>query len=186
MTKRPKPMMHGRDHEHGGADPTLIHWEDVGTDGTGGGAARLPTVKAYLAPITASDHSFTIGSDYDWAYLYELPHPQLYVDTDTNLISGTGGVYLVACTVRITGLTYDDGTDNVAWMQPAPSDDPYGIEGFVRQQAVWGETWMHCSYIAAGSPSNQLHVAYDVPTLSTPVIDACFGVTLLNPGPVET
>jgi len=39
MARRPKPHVHGRDHEHGGADTTLIHYEDVGTSGggTGGG-----------------------------------------------------------------------------------------------------------------------------------------------------
>jgi hypothetical protein len=37
MTIRPQPHVHGRDHEHGGADPTRIHWEDVGGAGTGGG-----------------------------------------------------------------------------------------------------------------------------------------------------
>jgi hypothetical protein len=39
MTKRPRPTVHGRDHEHGGADVTLIHYEDVGGDGDGGGSS---------------------------------------------------------------------------------------------------------------------------------------------------
>jgi hypothetical protein len=30
-------MVHGRDHEHGGADPHRIHYESVGTSGGGGG-----------------------------------------------------------------------------------------------------------------------------------------------------
>jgi len=37
MARKPKPHVHGRDHEHGGADTTLIHYEDVGTSGAGGG-----------------------------------------------------------------------------------------------------------------------------------------------------
>jgi hypothetical protein len=37
MPNRPRPRVHARDHEHGGADPTLIHWEDVGDGGDGGG-----------------------------------------------------------------------------------------------------------------------------------------------------
>jgi hypothetical protein len=33
MPQRAKPHVHGRDHEHGGADPTRIHYETVGGDG---------------------------------------------------------------------------------------------------------------------------------------------------------
>lgn len=34
---RLRPLLHGRDHEHGGADPTRIVYEDVGDSGGGGG-----------------------------------------------------------------------------------------------------------------------------------------------------
>jgi hypothetical protein len=41
-----KPIIHARDHGHGGADPVLIAWEDVGTSGggaaAGGGWNALP------------------------------------------------------------------------------------------------------------------------------------------------
>lgn len=36
MPRRPKPQTHGRDHEHGGADPQRIHYDDVGGAGAGG------------------------------------------------------------------------------------------------------------------------------------------------------
>ena len=36
MTKHARPTQHGRDHEHGGADPHRIHYEDVGDSGGGG------------------------------------------------------------------------------------------------------------------------------------------------------
>jgi len=41
MARRPKPHVHGRDHEHGGADTTLIHYEDVGTSGPGTGGIQF-------------------------------------------------------------------------------------------------------------------------------------------------
>ena len=42
--KQQKPIIHGRDHEHGGADPIRVHWEDVGTSGGGaGGGIRFDT-----------------------------------------------------------------------------------------------------------------------------------------------
>lgn len=33
----PRPVVHGRDHEHGGADPARILYESVGSGGGGGG-----------------------------------------------------------------------------------------------------------------------------------------------------
>ena len=36
MAHRAKPHVHGRDHEHGGADTTLIHYDTVGGAGAGG------------------------------------------------------------------------------------------------------------------------------------------------------
>ena len=41
MPKRAKPHVHGRDHEHGGADTTMIHYEDVGDPGGGGGGGGI-------------------------------------------------------------------------------------------------------------------------------------------------
>jgi hypothetical protein len=35
----PKPIIHSRDHEHGGADPVRILWESDDGGGTGGGGA---------------------------------------------------------------------------------------------------------------------------------------------------
>lgn len=39
MSLAQKPVIHGRDHSHGGADPVQIAWEDVGSGagGSGGG-----------------------------------------------------------------------------------------------------------------------------------------------------
>jgi hypothetical protein len=36
---RDRPVLHGRDHGPGGADPTLFLWDDVGSGGSGGGGA---------------------------------------------------------------------------------------------------------------------------------------------------
>jgi len=41
MARKAKPHVHGRDHEHGGADTTLIHYEDVGTSGGGSGGIQF-------------------------------------------------------------------------------------------------------------------------------------------------
>ena len=41
MARKAKPHVHGRDHEHGGADTTLIHYEDVGDSGGGGGGIQF-------------------------------------------------------------------------------------------------------------------------------------------------
>jgi hypothetical protein len=37
VTRTSKPIIHNRDHEHGGADPVRIHYETVGTGGGGTG-----------------------------------------------------------------------------------------------------------------------------------------------------
>lgn len=61
-----KPRIHARDHEHGGADPTLIHYEDVGDAGTGGGGGIQfdtdPQVGGYLR-ITTDGSPATLGSN---------------------------------------------------------------------------------------------------------------------------
>lgn len=43
MSKTPKPIIHSRDHEHGGADPVRIHYESVGTGGGGTGSSGQGT-----------------------------------------------------------------------------------------------------------------------------------------------
>jgi hypothetical protein len=66
VTKRPKPTVHGRDHEHGGADPTLIHWEDVGDEGGG----------------TGSGIQFDVINTGDWI---EIDTTDVNPDTDTGI-----------------------------------------------------------------------------------------------------
>jgi len=41
MTLAQKPVMHARDHEHGGADPVRFTVEDVGDDSGGGGGGAM-------------------------------------------------------------------------------------------------------------------------------------------------
>ncbi len=38
-----KPVLHRRDHEHGGADPVRIVWESTGEAGEGGGGIQFDT-----------------------------------------------------------------------------------------------------------------------------------------------
>jgi hypothetical protein len=63
MTKRPKPTVHGRDHEHGGADVTLIHWEDVGGEG-GGASAPQARYDLTHAAVPAGALRY-----FEWAYI---------------------------------------------------------------------------------------------------------------------
>jgi hypothetical protein len=54
MTQK-QHVMHGRDHQWGGADPVAIAWEDVGSGGGGGGGGPRQLVALWegLLPIAA-------------------------------------------------------------------------------------------------------------------------------------
>ena len=51
---RPRPVIHGRDHSHGGPDPAYHAWDDVGTSGGGGGGS------GGITDITSADGSVTV------------------------------------------------------------------------------------------------------------------------------
>jgi hypothetical protein len=46
-----KPVIHHRDHEHGGADPVRVVWEDIGTGAGGGGGTTSTNVFATPAAV---------------------------------------------------------------------------------------------------------------------------------------
>lgn len=55
-------VMHGRDHEHGAADPIHIAWEDVGGGGSGGGGGGI-TIQDEGTPLALRSVLNFIGSD---------------------------------------------------------------------------------------------------------------------------
>jgi hypothetical protein len=63
--KHPKPIIHGRDHEHGGADPTHIVYEDVGTSGGGGGSGGEPFGVGQRKSFTAAANTTTQLAPFD-------------------------------------------------------------------------------------------------------------------------
>jgi len=85
MTKRAKPVMHARDHEHGGADPTRIHYEDVGTSGGGSAAGLFEIVGAigfgenlYDNPDSSSD--WIAWQDGYWSFSDSGSGPVIHPD----------------------------------------------------------------------------------------------------------
>jgi hypothetical protein len=67
---RDRPVLHGRDHAPGGADPTLLLWDDVGSSGGGGTTgiqfATYPQAGTWLyASTTGSGGPNTNGIDFE-------------------------------------------------------------------------------------------------------------------------
>ena len=64
-----KPVIHARDHGHGGADPVHIVWEDVGSSGGGGAStANQPWVYVQRRNLTiASSAGTNTTVDFDTA-----------------------------------------------------------------------------------------------------------------------
>src|SRR5262249_49596206 len=62
--KQLKPILHARDHGHGGADPIHIVWEDVGTSG-GSGTSGLPWAVASRRNITLASSNTNTTVDFD-------------------------------------------------------------------------------------------------------------------------
>jgi hypothetical protein len=55
VTKIPRPILHGRDHEHGGADPVGIVWENVSGTVAGVNDAVIDVTWTYLGGIFGLD-----------------------------------------------------------------------------------------------------------------------------------
>jgi hypothetical protein len=65
VSKPTKPVIHGRDHEHGGADPVRITWESTGGAGAGGAVLfdTYPQDGGYLAFDTDGGGIFINNND---------------------------------------------------------------------------------------------------------------------------
>jgi hypothetical protein len=62
MPNQPRPILHGRDHEHGGADPARIVYETTGEAGTGGGIQFDTDNEGGWLQITTNDITEAGGS----------------------------------------------------------------------------------------------------------------------------
>ena len=79
MTKVQKPIVHGRDHERGGADPIRLVWE---TDDTGGGGGELVQALLVGPPTTIGANAtaylpFTTTTSYPWLTFPAATHPHV-------------------------------------------------------------------------------------------------------------
>jgi hypothetical protein len=99
VTKPTKPIVHARDHEHGGADPVRIVWESTGTGGGGG----FPTFA-----LTGGTFSFDTDDApviLDAAALGSAPHFSTTDSATFDMSSGgracilAPGMYVIGCQI---------------------------------------------------------------------------------------
>ena len=86
-------VMHGRDHEHGAADPIHIAWEDVGGGGGGGSGIQFeasPQAGGWLY-VETTDRTAGAGAPNGWGLeLYDTSHFMKignYADTRIEIIN---------------------------------------------------------------------------------------------------
>jgi len=94
VTKHPKPILHRRDHEHGGADPVRILWEDVGGSGGGGGSPGLLTGWLAAASNSMIEDPF-LGYGF-WTPDWSAGHTETHGDMGGASLSTTSGLVLPA------------------------------------------------------------------------------------------
>ena len=87
MSKPSKPVVHARDHEHGGADTVRIHYESVGTGGGGGGAPQAVYELAYTAAPTGLLRNLNWTYDGGDTPLLDLTDPAVPVTVDAGVYS---------------------------------------------------------------------------------------------------
>jgi hypothetical protein len=126
VSKTPKPILHRRDHEHGGADPVRIQWEQTG-DAGGGSLLTNAGVYTSSATTTGGLHSFV------WAHVSGNTPLDLSSDSSSPTVFTTG-VYAFAAQAAWAGsmpdlvdpvyhgpawfkvaLVLDAGSDGVHW-----------------------------------------------------------------------
>lgn len=145
MAHKPKPHVHGRDHEHGGADPTWTHWQDtaantgkfgkivfgdnltvtpdssdnrlIRVDATGGGGG--------LATFAITGDGFS-SSTYDTPLILDTPQGgesmHFYSSDAATFDSSAGrvrilrpGMYVIGCQMNIS---FTGTTDGIAvWLR---------------------------------------------------------------------
>jgi hypothetical protein len=121
-------IMHGRDHEHGAADPTLIHYADTDTGSGGGGSilAQAYTTIPYHLPAGSGYIAVTWDNFHDPSGSFTWP-----VTSDPTKIGFSAGVYRI--TYHVEPVT--------TWNAPAAGLfmyydwSGYGT-GFISQQPI--------------------------------------------------
>lgn len=116
-------ITHGRDHEHEGADPTRIYWEDVGVEGGGGeaGAVDYGVLAVYRKSIP-NDTFVEIGGGAGASTIENHVKGGItYSATDGLMISETG-LYLVDFVV--------------SWSSPIAEPDRPDFSGYRYSEAI--------------------------------------------------
>ena len=136
MTKPSKPVIHARDHEHGGADPVRIAWESTGTGATGNAVLfdTFPQDADYLAFDTQSGIAMANHDDSPVS-LQQLGNEALQIENsgsgDLNIeASGTGNLIIEQTG---TGDIRLDASGNIIF-SGLPTSDP-GVSG-----ALWNSS----------------------------------------------
>jgi hypothetical protein len=99
VSRTPKPILHRRDHEHGGADTVGIHYESVGSGGGGGGSPQAVYSLAYSAAPTGLLRNLNWTYDGGDAALLDLTDPAVPVTVDAGVYSY---LFYAGCAVIIT------------------------------------------------------------------------------------
>lgn len=108
MATRNKPRVHARDHEHGGADPSLIHYEDVGDEGGG-------TPSGLQSFCTAEDSESAFGGStphdllFTHSYSFNTNDPATFDVSGNHVRILQAGGYLVFGQLNPPGFTGETG-----------------------------------------------------------------------------
>jgi hypothetical protein len=98
----PRPIIHHRDHEHGGADPVRIQWEQTGESGGGSGATPQAFYTLSCAAVDAGALRY-----FSWEY----------VDGDGPLLDLSGTPYVAVLDAGVYAYTF-----SANWAPPLGSD----------------------------------------------------------------
>lgn len=131
-----KPVLHRRDHEHGGADPVRIVWESTGTGATGNAVLfdTFPQDADYLAFDTQSGIAMANHDDSPVS-IQQLGDEALHIENagsgDLNVESSGAGNLILQCSAS-GDLLLVVGSGNLI-IQGLPTSDP-GVSG-----ALWDD-----------------------------------------------
>jgi len=87
MVKHAKPVVHARDHEHGGADPHRIHYESVGESGPAG--ITLDWIAAKQEDLLVDATSF------DYLDFFAITTPAGGITSGDSITIATAGTWIV-------------------------------------------------------------------------------------------
>jgi hypothetical protein len=154
----PRPIIHHRDHEHGGADPVRIQWEQTGESGGGTGSLGQGT------------YNLDSGTDHDGGmHLFQWSHSSgdalLDLTDDYHPSVLTAGVYAYNF-IAAPGFTY-------TFLIPAGSMAMYEFiaAGSSGMNAAFGENFYQSVETAIPYPPSFLNVSGSVVVHQDPASD---------------